>query len=300
MAFAARPALGIGRPQAAFVRLADAQGALSGSPPRRRLRHGRTHDSRRQPRCSTSLGLISPRRPGIARRKATERGVDSSFRVFDALGLETLGDSFDTVIDSGLFHVFDDGDRTRYVTAMNAVLRPDGHLYLMCFSDRQLGDWGPRRVTERELRVTFGSGWRIASLVPDRFEINPGLGTTTAKAWLADIVRLAPGGGAVRLPDARQGRANVGAQTVHAAGSTQRSAGESRERLAAHRLEARGDKVATVVALTVSAPRGRATRDEAGRFDLRSGYGGAHVSIRHPLAGHGQGTQGVTRRSLRG
>ncbi len=62
----------------------------------------------------------------------------------------------------------------------------------MCFSDRQPGDWGPRRLAESELRAAFGNGWRIASLAHDRFDINPGLGTPTAEAWLADAVRLAP------------------------------------------------------------------------------------------------------------
>ena len=61
----------------------------------------------------------------------------------------------------------------------------------MCFSDRQPGDWGPRRVTEVELRAAFDSGWRIESLTPERFDINPGFGTPTAEAWLVDILRLA-------------------------------------------------------------------------------------------------------------
>jgi hypothetical protein len=60
----------------------------------------------------------------------------------------------------------------------------------MCFSDRQPGDWGPGRVTERELRVAFGSDWHIDSLARDHFDLNPGLGTPTAEAWLADIVRF--------------------------------------------------------------------------------------------------------------
>jgi hypothetical protein len=46
-------------------------------------------------------------------------------------------------------------------------------------------------VTERELGAAFGVGWRIESLVPDRFDINPGLGTPTAEAWLIDVVALA-------------------------------------------------------------------------------------------------------------
>jgi len=141
----------------------------------------------------TPLGIdVSPRAIEIAQRKAAERGVDTTFKVLDAMRLDTLGESFDTILDSGLFHVFDDDARTRYVTAVHAVLRPDGHLHLMRFSDRQPGDWGPRRVSEGELRAAFGSGWRIDSVTPNRFDINPGLGTPTAEAWLADIVRLAP------------------------------------------------------------------------------------------------------------
>jgi SAM-dependent methyltransferase len=127
-----------------------------------------------------------------ARLKAAERGVNAGFQVFDALRLDTLGEVFDTVVDSALFHVFDDAARVRYLAAVHAVLRPGGHLHLMCFSDRQPGDWGPRRVTEGELRAALGAGWRIASLAPDRFDINPGLGTASAEAWLADAVRLAP------------------------------------------------------------------------------------------------------------
>ena len=140
------------------------------------------------PSASTS----PPRAIEIARRKAAEREVETTFQVLDALRLDTLDESFDTILDSGLFHVFDDADRTRYVAALHAVLRPGGYLHLMCFSDRQPGDWGPRRVTEAELRAAFGSGWRIDSLTPDRFDINPGLGTITAEAWRADILRLEP------------------------------------------------------------------------------------------------------------
>src|SRR6516162_1787430 len=50
-----------------------------------------------------------------AGRKATERGLTASFFVMDALALKDLPEVFDSVIDSGLFHVFNDGDRKRYV-----------------------------------------------------------------------------------------------------------------------------------------------------------------------------------------
>jgi SAM-dependent methyltransferase len=185
------PPWDISRPQPAFVRLADA-GALTGSLLDVGCGTGE-HTILAARHSARALGIdVSRRAIEIARRKAAESGVDTSFQVLDALRLVTLGEAFDTIVDSGLFHVFDDAARARYVAAVHAVLRLGGHLHLMCFSDRQPGDWGPRRVTEGELRAAFGSGWRIDSLAPDLFDINPGLGPPTAEAWLADIVRLAP------------------------------------------------------------------------------------------------------------
>jgi SAM-dependent methyltransferase len=184
------PPWDIGRPQPAFLRLADA-GALTGTLLDAGCGTGE-HTILAARQGADALGIdVSPRAIEIARRKAAERGVETTFRVLDALRLDTFGESFDTILDSGLFHVFDDDARTRYLAAVHAGLRPGGHLHLMCFSDRQPGDWGPRRVTEGELRAAFGSGWRVDSLTPDHFDINPGLGTPTAEAWLADILRLA-------------------------------------------------------------------------------------------------------------
>src|SRR5204863_6700209 len=105
-----------------------------------------------------------------ARAKARERGSAAEFVVADALELERLGRTFDTAIDSGLYHVFTDDERERYVAGLAAVLRPGGRLYLLCFSEEEPGDWGPRRITQRELRESFGAGWRVLSIEPARFE----------------------------------------------------------------------------------------------------------------------------------
>ena len=96
---------------------------------------------------------------------------------------------FDTVIDSGLFHVFDDGQRGRYVASLASVLRPGAACYLMCFSDREPGDWGPRRVREDELRIAFADGWTVTGMAADTFAINPVFGSPVAQAWLATIHR---------------------------------------------------------------------------------------------------------------
>ena len=132
---------------------------------------------------------VAPTAIARARAKASERGLTARFGVADALDLGRLGLTADTVIDSGVFHVFGDDDRTRYVASLAAVLRLAGACYLMCFSDRQPGTWGPRRVRADELRAAFSDGWAVESITADTFEIHPMNGTTQVQAWLAAIRR---------------------------------------------------------------------------------------------------------------
>jgi cyclopropane fatty-acyl-phospholipid synthase-like methyltransferase len=87
-----------------------------------------------------------------AKRKAAERGLAATFLVQDALKLQEWTARFDSVIDSGLFHVFSDEDRTLYVSGLKTVLKRGGRLFLLCFSDAQPGTEGPRRVSQAELR----------------------------------------------------------------------------------------------------------------------------------------------------
>jgi cyclopropane fatty-acyl-phospholipid synthase-like methyltransferase len=183
-----RPPWDIGRPQPTFVRLADG-GLLRGRVLDAGCGSGE-HALLAAARGADVVGVdVSPRAIERARRKAGERGIAVRFEVADALRLGELGLTFDTVIDSGLFHVFDDADRARYVTSLASVLEPGGTCYLMCFSDRQPGTMGPRRVSQEELRAAFSDGWAVTSIVAEAFEVNPGLGTPTAQAWLATIRR---------------------------------------------------------------------------------------------------------------
>jgi hypothetical protein len=89
-----------------------------------------------------------------------------------------------------VFHVFSDADRPRYVASLADALQPGGRCYLMCFSDRQPGDFGPRRVTQDELRAAFSGGWTVTSIEADTFEVNTGaFPVPYAQAWLAVIQR---------------------------------------------------------------------------------------------------------------
>src|SRR5262245_16027184 len=131
-----------------------------------------------------------------AKEKARERGVTAEFLQKDALTLGSFDRQFDSVIDSGLFHVFSDADRVRYVAGLAHVTRPGGRIFLACFSDAEPGTHGPRRVSERELRAAFATGWTIESLRPIQFETRPDFKEMTfsdggPKSWFAVIKRIA-------------------------------------------------------------------------------------------------------------
>ena len=185
--YASTPPWDIGRPQPAFLRLAQTQ----------QLR-GRVLDSG----CGTGehalmaagLGLeavgvdAAPTAIALARRKAEERGLPVRFVVGDALDLPALAATFDTVLDCGLFHIFDDGDRGRYVDSLNAVMPSGSRYHMLCFSDRQPGDWGPRRVRADEIEASFAGGWRVESIEPATLEIT--IDPEGVQAWLASITRV--------------------------------------------------------------------------------------------------------------
>jgi SAM-dependent methyltransferase len=180
----------IGRPQPAFVRLAE-QGLLAG----RVLDSGCGTGEQTllaAARGADAMGVDgSGRAIQRARDKAAERGLRARFEVADALHLGDLALMFDTIIDSGVFHVFDDANRARYVASLASVLQPGGYCYLICFSDRQPGTLGPRRVRQDELRAAFRHGWTIVSIEAAAFELNQaGFGITSAQAWLAVIGRI--------------------------------------------------------------------------------------------------------------
>ncbi len=179
----------IGRPQPVFVRLAE-DGKLNGRVLDAGCGTGEQVLLAASHGAEDALGIdLSPTAIELARAKAAQRGVKARFEAGDALNLGALGSQFDTLIDSGLFHVFTDEDRARYVASLAAALRPGGHLYLVCFSDRQPGDFGPRRVRQEELRAAFGDGWAIESITADSFEVMRELMDTAAQAWLAVIRR---------------------------------------------------------------------------------------------------------------
>jgi len=129
-----------------------------------------------------------------ARDKAAVRGLQIDFLVKDATTLAQWEARFATVIDSGLFHVFSDDDRKRYVAGLKHVTKPGALLFLMCFSDQEPGTAGPRRISQRELQESFADSWEIESTRPVQIEVNPeftemNFSAGGPKAWFATIRR---------------------------------------------------------------------------------------------------------------
>jgi SAM-dependent methyltransferase len=124
-----------------------------------------------------------------ARAKAEERGLAAEFVLGDAFELDRLERTFDTVLDSGLFHTFDASERPRYVASLASVTRPGARLFVLCFR-AGAPDSGPHPVTRDELTNAFhpATGWDIASVERDRvrtrFHDENG-----AAAWLATLAR---------------------------------------------------------------------------------------------------------------
>jgi ubiquinone/menaquinone biosynthesis C-methylase UbiE len=185
--YAGTPPWDIGRPQPAFLELV-ATGVV----------RGRVLDvgcgTGEHALMAADIGLdvvgidIATAAVAIAERKARERGSNARFLVGNAFELSSLGEQFDTVLDCGLFHIFDDEDRPRFVQSLETVTLTGGRYHMLCFSDRQPGDWGPRRVTKDEIETSFADGWRVDAIEDATIDIT--IDPNGAIAWQASITRL--------------------------------------------------------------------------------------------------------------
>lgn len=177
----------IGRPQAAFVKLAD-EGRISGPV----LEVG----------CGTGeLALFLASRGhrvvaidldetalAAARLKASQRGGTAEFISADGLFLESLDGLFKTVVDCGCFHTFADTEREFYLDGLRQVVAVGGTVHLLVMSELEPGNYGPRRVTERELRELFDDGFVLESCQPAVFEVRGE--RVGARAWLASFMHV--------------------------------------------------------------------------------------------------------------
>jgi cyclopropane fatty-acyl-phospholipid synthase-like methyltransferase len=124
----------------------------------------------------------------VARQKAAARGLaGAQFHLWDALQLRRLRKTFDTVIDSGLFHVFADDQRRLYAQSLAEVTASGSDLFILCWSDAEPPGPGPRRVAEWEIRDAFRSIFACMDITPAVFEKADGV---PAQAWLARLTKI--------------------------------------------------------------------------------------------------------------
>lgn len=190
----------IGKPQSAVMRLAS-EGAFAGAVLDAGCGTGENAlhiaslklpagTSGRVPSELSVLGFDSAETAlAIAREKAKAREIDVEFVAADAFHLDHLGRKFQTVLDCGLFHTFDEHDeRTRYAASLASVTEHGGTLCVLCFSDDG-PETGPHPITQEELQAAFNpsSGWNITSIQPERLQTR--FHENGAPAWLATIKR---------------------------------------------------------------------------------------------------------------
>lgn len=186
--YATPPPWDLGRPQPAFLELAE-RGAIGG----RVLDVG----------CGTGEHVLMCAERGLeatgidlagsaletARRKARERGLGARFLLHDALRITELAESFDTVLDCGLFHMphFTPDDRAAYVAGLASVLNAGGRYFMLCFSDRVPPDQGgPHRLSREEITSWFSDGWQLR-IEPATIEVT--IDPAGRSAWLVDARR---------------------------------------------------------------------------------------------------------------
>jgi SAM-dependent methyltransferase len=187
VAYHGAPPWDIGRPQREFVRLeesgkivGDVLDAGCGTGENALFLASRGH---------VVWGVDSaPRAIEIARRKAKERGLAATFLVKDTLNLHEVGRTFETVIDSGLFHTLSDLERSCFVRNLSEVLKTGGTYFMLAFSDREPGGYGPRRIAKKEIRAAFSDGWRFNAINAAVFESRTR--PEGSFAWLSSITKV--------------------------------------------------------------------------------------------------------------
>lgn len=190
-AYAGVPNWDIGRPQRAFLALAEA-GYAEG--PVLEVGCGTGELSLYlATRGLAVLGIdLSRRAVARARAKAHRRGLDARFLVWDALALDRLTDVgfvFRTVLDCAMFHVLGEAERERFVDGLETVLRAGGLYCVLGDARRNRSIYG---LSPAELHARFDrSGWSVEFVHETVFERR----YSTNPAYIAGVRRTAVRGG---------------------------------------------------------------------------------------------------------
>ena len=119
-----------------------------------------------------------------AKTKAIKNNVKINFVVGNVLQMDQFfaETEFDIVIDSGLFHVMTDEERPVFAWQIYRVLKQGGKYFMLCFSDKEPGDYGPRRISKDEIEHTFKPLFNIVYIKDAALDSE--IGPSSIKAYL--------------------------------------------------------------------------------------------------------------------
>ncbi len=132
----------------------------------------------------------------MAREKAAKANVNIQFEVVDMLADLSKSNlkehSYDIILDSAIFHVFSNDDRQRYIKNLSSLIKPNGLYIQIVFSEKEIREGGPRRMTKSDINQLFSSvnGWTVESIEDSIYEwrSDTSLGTD-GRAYLSFIRR---------------------------------------------------------------------------------------------------------------
>lgn len=114
---------------------------------------------------------ISPTAIKKAQLKYSQEKVNVNFIQDDILSSK-LDKKFDLVFDRGCFHAISPERRKDYVTTVSNLIKPEGFLFLKCFSYLEPGEEGPYRFNPEQITEIFNLHFNINSIEETVFKGN--------------------------------------------------------------------------------------------------------------------------------
>jgi ubiquinone/menaquinone biosynthesis C-methylase UbiE len=113
-----------------------------------------------------------------ARARAEELQLSVEFLVADATTLDGLTEhTFDTIVDSALYHGLTADQRRAYLAALHRVGAPGAVLHIACFSEETLPEMrSPLWYSAEDVRKNMAeAGWAITRFDKIGFAVNPAI-----------------------------------------------------------------------------------------------------------------------------
>ena len=104
--------------------------------------------------------------------KTQKLSNEINFLVDDILDSKLADDTFDFILDRGIFHIFDESQRPLYVKQITRILNDNGILFLKCMSieEKKLPDNDmPHKLSKQEIMDSFDVYFDIVKIIASEF-----------------------------------------------------------------------------------------------------------------------------------